>query len=136
MIGSLSGTVRAVVRDTLILEVGGVGYRIGVPIGTLTTAAEGKDLFLWTHLAVRENSQDLYGFETREELAWFELLLSVSGIGPKSALNIMNAVDIKSLEGAVARSDAGALSKSFGIGKKTAEKIVLELREKVATVST
>lgn len=135
MIGSLSGTVGGTIRESIVLEVNGVGYRVGVLVGTLTKTAEGDSLFLWTHLAVRETAQDLYGFETREELAWFELLLGVSGIGPKSALAIMNAVDIKSLEQATGRNDAGMLSKSFGIGKKTAEKIVLELREKVGAAS-
>lgn len=131
MIGSLKGVVRGVVRDSIILEVNGVGYRVAVLIPTLTSVREDAPLFLWTHLAVRETAQDLYGFETQDELSWFELLLSVSGIGPKSALGIMNAVDTKSLEQAIGRNDAGMLSKSFGIGKKTAEKIVLELREKV-----
>ncbi|MES2014801.1 MAG: Holliday junction branch migration protein RuvA [Patescibacteria group bacterium] len=134
MIGSLDGVVRGVIRDTVVLEVCGVGYRVAVPIATLTSATEGKALFVWTHMAVRENSQDLYGFETQNELSWFELLLSVSGIGPKSALGIMNTVDTKSLEQAIGRNDAGMLSKAFGIGKKTAEKIVLELREKVGSI--
>jgi len=132
MIGSLSGVVRGIIRETVVVDVNGVGYRVAVPVPTLTRVAEGDPLFVWTHLAVRENSQDLYGFETREELSWFELLLTVSGIGPKSALNIMNSADVGSLEKAVARNDAAGLSKSFGIGKKTAEKIVLELREKVS----
>ncbi len=130
MIGSLDGVVRGIIRDTVIVEIQGVGYRVAVPASLLARAKEGEPLFLWTHLAVRENAQDLYGFETRDELSWFELLLTVSGIGPKSALNIMNAVDIGSLEAALSRGDASSLSKSFGIGKKTAEKIVLELREK------
>ena len=133
MIGSLDGIVRGTLSGSLVLDIHGVGYRVSVPIGTLG-AKEGEKLFLWTHLAVRETAQDLYGFETKDELNWFELLLSVSGIGPKSALAIMNAVDTKSLEGAIGRNDASALSKSFGLGKKTAEKIVLELREKVGTV--
>lgn len=135
MIGSLSGTVRGIIRETVVIDVAGVGYRVAVLVSTLTRAAEGDSLFVWTHLAVRENSQDLYGFETREELSWFELLLTVSGIGPKSALTIMNSADVGSLEKSVARNDAAGLSKSFGIGKKTAEKIVLELREKVTTSS-
>ena len=132
MIGSLSGTVRGIIRETVVIDVNNVGYRVAVPVGTLAKTAEGDSLFLWTHLAVRENAQDLYGFETREELSWFELLLTVSGIGTKSALAIMNSVDVSSLEKAIARNDAATLSKSFGIGKKTAEKIVLELREKVS----
>jgi Holliday junction DNA helicase RuvA len=130
MIGSLSGTVRGLIRDTVVIDVGGVGYRVAVPVATLARVSEGENAFLWTHLAVRENSQDLYGFETREELHWFELLLTVSGIGPKSALGIMNAVDPASLEQAIARGDAATLTKTFGLGKKSAEKIVLELREK------
>jgi Holliday junction DNA helicase RuvA len=136
MIGSLSGVVRGVIRETIVLEVGGVGYRVGVPVSTLAKVREEDSLFLWTHLAVRENAQDLYGFETREELSWFELLLTVSGVGPKSALAIMNSADTRSLEQAVGRNDAATLTKSFGIGKKTAEKIVLELREKVGALST
>lgn len=134
MIGSLNGTVRGVLRDTLVVEVSGLGYRTAVPVATLTRVKEGDALFLWTHLAVRENSQDLYGFETKEELSWFELLLTVSGIGPKSGMAIMNMVETSSLEQAIARNDPSSLSKSFGIGKKTAEKIVLELREKVGSV--
>lgn len=136
MIGSLDGTVRGIVRDSLILEVSGVGYRTAVTAVTLTRAKEGSKMFLWTHLAVRENSQDLYGFETKEDLLWFELLLTVSGIGPKSALGIMNQVETSSLEQAIARNDPSGLSKSFGIGKKTAEKIVLELREKVGSTGS
>ncbi len=131
MIGSLDGTVRGVIRETVVVEIQGVGYRVTTPAATLARVKEGERLFLWTHLAVRENAEDLYGFETKDELHWFELLLTVSGIGPKSALGVMNMVDAKSLETFIARNDAAALSKSFGLGKKTAEKIVLELREKV-----
>lgn len=130
MIGSVNGVVRGTIRDTLVVEVGGVGYRVAVPVSTLTRVSEGDALFLWTHLAVRENAEDLYGFDTREELSWFEMLLTVSGIGPKSALGLLNSVDVPSLEKAIARNDAAGLSKTFGIGKKTAEKIVLELRGK------
>lgn len=134
MIGSLHGVVKGVVRGTLVLEVNGVGYGLWVTADTLATASENETLFLWTHLAVRENAHDLYGFKTKEELQWFELLLTVSGIGPKSALSIMNAVDVGTLEHAIARGDASLLGRAFGIGKKTAEKIVLELREKVGSV--
>jgi len=134
MIGSLSGKVIGIIRDTLVVEVAGVGYGAMVPTATLLKVSEGSALFLWTHLAVRENAQDLYGFETREELQWFELLLTVSGIGPRSALSLMNAVDTRSLEQAIRRNDAASLMKAFGIGKKTAEKVVLELREKVGSL--
>lgn len=131
MIGSLDGTVRGTVRGTVVIEVNGVGYGVYTTAATLAKADAGARLFLWTHLAVRENAHDMFGFETKEELSWFELLLSVSGIGPRSALSILNSLDLKTLESAIGRGDATQLSGAFGIGRKTAEKIVLELREKV-----
>jgi len=132
MIGSLRGKAIGFVRDTVIVEVQGVGYGVFVPVSVLADIQENDELFLYTYLAVRENAQDLYGFPTKDDLSWFTLLLSVSGIGPKSALSILNAVDVPSLERAIAGKDAASLSRAFGIGKKTAEKIVLELREKVS----
>lgn len=136
MIGSLQGIIRGTIHGTVVVEVGGVGYRVFVPVGTLAKIKEGDSAFLWTHHAQRETAQDLYGFETKEELAWFELLLTVSGIGPRSALSILNAVDGPSLERAILTRDAVSLSKAHGVGKKTAEKIVLELREKVGSSET
>jgi Holliday junction DNA helicase RuvA len=133
MIGYLSGTVRGIVRGSLIVEVNNVGYRLFTTAATLASSHEGNPMTLWTHLAVRENSQDLFGFETKDELSWFELLITVSGVGPKSALAVLNAVDIRTLGNAIARNDPSALSRAFGVGKKTAEKIVLELREKVGS---
>ena len=132
MIGFIEGAVKAVIRNTVIIENGGIGYRIRPPAATLSVAKEGAHLLLWTHLAVRENANDLFGFETREELLWFELLLTVSGIGPRSALAILSSVDIRTLESAIISNDASILARAFGVGKKTADKIVLELKEKVA----
>ncbi len=134
MIGSLNGTVRGIVRGSIVLEVNNIGYGLSTPASTLAKAHEGESLFLWTHLAVRENAHDLYGFETKDELTWFELLLTVSGIGPKSALSVLNSVDLPTLEKTIARNDPASLASAFGIGKKTAEKIVLELREKVGSI--
>lgn len=134
MIGSLRGTVVGIVRGSIVLEVAGVGYRVSLIASSLAKAKEGDEMFVWTHLAVRETAQDLYGFETKDELTWFELLLTVSGIGPKSALAVMNAADVQSLETTIGRGDAAALSKTFGIGRKTADKIVLELRDKVGAL--
>lgn len=131
MIGYLEGPVRSIIRDTVIVMSGGVGYRVFATGATLSNLSEGATASLWTHLAVRENAQDLYGFETREELLWFELLLSVSGIGPRSALAVLNSASVPGLDRAVRQNDPKALSTAFGIGKKTAEKIVLELKEKV-----
>lgn len=131
MIGYLQGTVKAMVRDTAVLMAGNVGYGVYVPAATLARIREGEPLSLWTHLAVRENAEDLYGFETKEELQWFELLLTVSSVGPRSALSILNAADPSTLERAIARSDASILTSAYGIGRKTAEKIVLELKDKI-----
>ncbi len=134
MIGSLTGTVRGTVRGSIIVDVAGVGYRVSLTADTLTRVTEGQTLTLWTHLAVRENALDLYGFLDKADLQWFELLLTVSGIGPKSALAILNAVDTTSLGRAISQNDAASLARAHGVGKKTAEKVVLELREKVGSV--
>lgn len=132
MIGWVEGEVVGTVRDTVIVKTAsGVGYRIFVMTSVLASAQIGERIGLWTHLAIREKAHDLYGFATKEELYWFELLLTVSGIGPRSALAVMNSADTKTLESAIAAGDATVLSQAVGIGKKTAEKIVLELREKV-----
>lgn len=136
MIGSLRGTVVGTLRADLLIEVQGVGYRVSVTADTLTAVLDGQEIFLYTHEAVRETADDLYGFLEKDDLVWFELLLTVSGIGPKSALAILNAVDRKTLEQAISRNDAKGISGAFGIGKKTAEKIVLELKEKVGSVET
>lgn len=130
----MRGTIQGLLRGTVVIDVNGVGYRVAVTAATLTSLAEGQEVLLWTHLAVRENSQDLYGFMNKEDLQWFEMLLTVSGVGPKSALAIVNAVDTATLQSAIGRNDHTALSGTYGIGKKTAEKIVLELREKVGAL--
>jgi holliday junction DNA helicase RuvA len=132
MIGSIQGEIQAVVRDTIIVGTsGGVGYRVHTTADTVASAHTGSHIFLWTHLAVRENAHDLYGFDSRETLRWFELLLTVSGIGPRSALAVLNSVGVATLVSAITRQDASALSYAVGVGKKTAEKIILELKEKV-----
>ncbi len=134
MIASIRGTVQGMLRGSIVVDVNGVGYRIAVIADALTKVVDGSEVFLWTHLAVRENAHDLYGFGSKEELQFFELLLTVSGVGPKSALAIMNAADIETLQSAIQRNDAKSLSGAYGIGKKTAEKIVLELRDKLGAI--
>lgn len=132
MIGSIEGVVKGAVRDTIIVKTeAGVGYRVFVMTDVLAKVNEGDTVSLWTHLAVREKAHDLYGFESKEDLYWFELLLTVSGIGPKSALAVMNAASADALRTAIGSQDATVLSQAVGIGKKTAGKIVLELKEKV-----
>jgi holliday junction DNA helicase RuvA len=125
MIGHLAGTIKTT-RDThLILDVNGVGYKVFTLKETIARASmkEGTWSF-WTHVAVREDALDVFGFVREEELRFFELLLTVPGIGPKSAL-------AETLRSAIASGNAGYLTNVSGIGKKTAEKIVLELKDKV-----
>lgn len=136
MIGSLRGTVVGLIRGTVVVEVHGVGYRVWVTADTLASVHEGDEVRLWTYLAVRETAQDLYGFTEKDDLTWFELLLTVSGVGPKSALAILNAVPTEVLKSAIGRNDAASLARAHGIGKKTAEKVVLELKEKVGSIDT
>jgi Holliday junction DNA helicase RuvA len=131
MIGSIAGTITHAGERDILIEVGGIGYIIAVPAATKEHAQEGDTIRLFTHLSVREDALDLYGFERREELAFFKLLIGISGIGPKSALNILSLADIQTLSRAVRGGDVAYLTKVSGIGKKLAAKIVLELKEKV-----
>lgn len=131
MIGHLEGTIVKVSGGYAILSAGGVGYKVAGTRETLLKLRQGETASLWTYLAVRENSLDLYGFQSEEELHVFELLLSVSGIGPKSALAILDVAAVSTLRTAVAQGNASYLTNVSGIGKKTAEKIILELRDKI-----
>jgi len=129
MIGKLTGTWGGAEDGMGLIEVGGVGYAVRVPFYTLTTLP-GTQMSLFIHTSVREDALDLFGFATQEELSFFKQLTSVSGVGPKTALGVLNVSDIKSLKRSIAAGDAGALTKVFGIGKKSAERIVVELRDK------
>jgi len=134
MIGFLEGTVIDTSEKSLLLLVNGVGYRVYATASTIKEASGNISLF--THLAVRENALDLFGFTNKDELLFFELLITISGIGPKSALGILNIASITTLRSAIASGDLGYLTKVSGIGRKTAEKIVLELRDKVGLIES
>lgn len=131
MIGHLEGTVHSVHGGHAILSAGGVGYKLAATRETIASLKAGAQASLWTHLAVREDALDLYGFRSHEELRFFEMLLTVPGIGPKSALAVLDIASIETLRSAIAAGNAGYLTNVSGIGKKTAEKIVLELKDKV-----
>jgi Holliday junction DNA helicase RuvA len=131
MIGHLSGKIVATRQGFAIVSVGGVGYKVFATRETLARMQKEGTAAVWTHLAVREDSLDLYGFFTEEELRLFELLLTVSGIGPKSALAILDIATVETLRSAVSAGKAEYLTKVSGIGKKTADKIILELRDKI-----
>lgn len=135
MIGSLSGTVRHKDLNHILLDVSGVGYKVFVTTDTALDALPGQPLFLWIHTVVREDALNLFGFSDKEHLELFELLITVSGIGPKTALGILNVASPTMLRQAVANEDTSYLTKVSGIGKKNAEKIVLELRDKLVTTA-
>lgn len=135
MIGSLNGTLRHKDLNTLIVEASGVGYRVSVPTDIALEATLSEPIFLWTYLAVRETALDLYGFSDRETLEIFELLITISGIGPKTALGILNVASPGTLRQAVASGETSYLTRVSGIGKKNAEKIVLELKDKLKITS-
>jgi holliday junction DNA helicase RuvA len=131
MIGHLEGTVLKVSGGSAIVSCGGVGYKVAATKETLARLKPNGTASLWTHLAVREDALDLYGFGSEEDMNFFGLLLTVSGIGPKSALAILDIASVEALRSAISAGNAGYLTNFSGIGKKTAEKIIIELRDKV-----
>ncbi len=134
MIGSIKGNIILKTEKFLIVEASGVGYKISVSPDTLSKAKKvGDEIMLWIHTHVREDALDLYGFLNHSELEFFQMLISVSGIGPKSALAILGITSTETLRKAIGTGDTSYLTKISGIGKKTAEKIVIELRDKMGT---
>lgn len=134
MIGSIRGKIALKTEKFVIVEAGGVGYKVAVSPDTLSkTPKTNGEIFLFIHTHVREDSLDLYGFLDYQELEFFEMLLNVSGIGPKGALAILGITTIDTLRRAIGSGDTSYLTKISGIGKKTAEKIVIELRDKLAS---
>lgn len=133
MISHLKGTVIFSGDRFVILDVAGVGYKIGVTPDTLrkSISEKGKEISLWIHLAVREDSMSMYGFFERQELELFEMLIGISGVGPKSAIGVLSVASVDALKSAIGSGDTSYLTKVSGIGKKNAEKIVLELRDKL-----
>ncbi|MEZ4598531.1 MAG: Holliday junction branch migration protein RuvA [Syntrophotaleaceae bacterium] len=131
MIALLSGNILQKTPAQVILDVGGVGYRLLIPLSSFYSLPDEGPARLFVHTHVREDAINLYGFLTAEEKDLFILLLSVSGVGPKLALNILSNMPAGDLRGALARGDVKQLSGLPGIGKKTAERLILELREKI-----
>lgn len=132
MIATLHGKMQSRTDDSLIVNVGGVGFRVRVPTGMLANlGAVGGDVILFTHLHVREDDLSLYGFATDDELRLFETLLTVSGIGPKVAMGILSSAPAETLRVAIAQGNLEVLTAIPGIGKKTAQRLVLELKGKI-----
>jgi Holliday junction DNA helicase RuvA len=132
MIASLEGTVGAITADSLVLEIGGIGYRVFTAPSVLAAAVPGGTLKLHTYHLVREDQQSLFGFRTPEELGFFNLLLTVTGVGPKVALAIVGSRPTADLQLAILQQDQAVLVSIPGIGKKLAERIIFELKEKVS----
>jgi Holliday junction DNA helicase RuvA len=136
VIAFVEGKVATIGSDSAVLEAGGVGYRIFCGPGTLSGLREGVAARLFTHHLVREDQQALYGFKTGEELGFFELLTTVTGVGPKVAMAIVSSRPVTDLQLAIFQADEGVLTAVSGVGKKLAARIVLELREKVSAAGT
>lgn len=136
MIALLTGQIAYKSPDHLIVDVNGVGYQVMIPFSTYYELPEEGLVTLHIHTSVREDAIQLYGFRTRIEKAFFQLLISVSGIGPKLARDILSNVQPPQLAAALQQGDLHRLSAIPGIGKKTAERLVLELREKVGKLDT
>jgi Holliday junction DNA helicase RuvA len=131
MIGSLRGPVTHIGLDHVVIELGGVGYRVYVSAAQLGRLRPGREAHFFVHHLVREDQQALFGFASAEELAFFELLMTVSGVGPRLALAITAAHPVTRLQLAIVTDDVDVLTSVSGVGRKTAQRIILELKEKI-----
>jgi Holliday junction DNA helicase RuvA len=136
MISLLSGTVRSINSDRIVVEVGGFGLTVLVTPATTTQVTLGSQIQLFTSLVVREDSLTLFGFINEESRALFELVQTVSGIGPKVALSILGALTPEDLGRAIAQEDIASIEKVPGIGRKGAQRLILELKGKLSDLST
>jgi len=135
MIGRLTGLLAEKNPPQVVLDVQGVGYEVDVPMSTFyNLPGNGDKVTLLTHFVVREDGHFLFGFLTEAERFAFRQLIKISGVGPRMALSILSGLSVNDLAGAVARQEAGRLTKVPGIGKKTAERLLLELKDKLAPV--
>ena len=136
MITFLKGTLTDALPTQVVIDVNGIGYEVLIPLSSFEKLPElGQAVTLKTQLVVREDSQTLYGFATNDERELFRMIQGVSGIGPRLALNVLSGMDVVSFKGAIGTGDVKRLSSINGIGKKTAERMVLELKDKLGLVS-
>ena len=131
MIATLRGEISQIEDNAIILEVGGVGMRLFVPAPLRTRLKVGEALLLYTHLVVREDALTLYGFESQSDRELFNILLGVDGVGPKVALSVLSSMTVDAVQRAVFADEAEMLSRVPGVGKKTAQKMALHLKDKL-----
>jgi Holliday junction DNA helicase RuvA len=131
MLSYISGIVDTVEKDKVIIDNNGIGYGIFMPQSALELLGEGEEVKIYTYFSVREDAMQLFGFLTKEELNIFKLLIGVSGVGPKGAIAIISACPEDSLSMAIISGDAKTISKAQGIGNKTAQRIIIELKDKL-----
>lgn len=132
MIGYIKGLVEEVEEDGCIIENHGIGYCIKTPLCVLDNLSLGREVKLYTYMYVREDQLVLFGFETKSQLEMFGMLITVNGIGPKAAMGILSTLSVSALMMAIVSQDSKMISKAPGIGAKTAQKLILELKDKVA----
>jgi Holliday junction DNA helicase RuvA len=136
MIGSLRGRIAAKAPPQLMIDVGGVGYELEAPMSTFFhLPAVGQEVSLLTHLVVREDAHVLYGFATADERRLFRSLLKVSGVGPKIALALLSGISVEDFAQCIVNQDVAALMRVPGIGRKTAERLFVEMRDRVANLN-
>ncbi len=136
MIASLTGILKLKNPTEIVVDVHGIGYTVSIPLSTYEHLGDvGSSVFLLTHLHVREDAMQLFGFSTEEERRLFKLLISVSGIGPKIAQSILSGINVEELKSHLVTGNAAALTAIPGVGRKTAERLILELRDKAGKIS-
>lgn len=135
MFNYISGTVAEIENNTVVIDVGGVGYALNVSLNTLAQLTAGERAKLYVSESIKEDAFDLYGFATKSEKRSFELLISISGVGPKAALSILSSSTPESLTMAILAGDEKALTVAPGIGKKIAQRVIYELQDKIAKES-
>lgn len=136
MIGYLKGKIISAKPTQIILEVNGVGYLVNISISTFEKISDQNEISLFIHTHVREDALSLYGFYTEAEKEMFELLISISGIGPKVALSILSGISVDELQNAIQTENVSRLVSVPGVGRKTAERVVLELKSKVGFIES
>ena len=135
MIAHLKGVIEEKFGNTVTIDVNGVGYEVTVPMTDFENTMLFEERKFYTYHAIRENSEELYGFSSLAAKKLFELLISVQGIGPKAAIAILSLAEAEEVRNAIANADAGFVAKASGVGKKSAERVIVDLRDKVGMPS-